>query len=45
MREYVALPPEESADVVAVRHWVERAAAYVRTLPPKAAKPRRAPRR
>ena len=37
MREYVALPPEVAADVDAMRHWVERAAAHVRTLPPKAA--------
>ena len=41
MREYVALPPEVAADVVAMRHWVERAAVHVRTLPPKAAKPRK----
>ena len=41
MREYVALPPEVAADVVAMRHWVERGAAHVRTLPPKAAKPRK----
>ena len=41
MREYVALPPEVAADVVAMRHWIERAAAHVRTLPPKAAKPRK----
>ena len=41
MREYVALPPEVAADVVAMRHWVERAAAYVRTLPPRAAKPKK----
>jgi TfoX/Sxy family transcriptional regulator of competence genes len=41
MREYLALPPEVAADVVAMRHWFERAAAYVRTLPPKAAKPRK----
>ncbi len=38
MREYVALPPEVAGDVAALRHWVERAAAYVRTLPPKAPK-------
>ena len=35
MREYVALPPEVAGDVVAMRHWLERAAAHVRTLPPK----------
>ncbi|MGH2418738.1 MAG: TfoX/Sxy family protein [Candidatus Limnocylindria bacterium] len=39
MREYVTLPAEVSADVDAARPWVERAVAYVRTLPPKAPKP------
>jgi len=38
MREYVALPPEVAADVDATRRWIERAAAHVRTLPPKAPK-------
>ena len=38
MREYVALPPEVVEDVEATRAWVERAAAYVRTLPPKVPK-------
>lgn len=38
MREYVALPPDVAGDVAAMRHWLERAAAYVRTLPPKAPK-------
>jgi TfoX/Sxy family transcriptional regulator of competence genes len=38
MREYVAMPPEVAADVDAMRRWIERAAAHVRTLPPKAAK-------
>jgi TfoX/Sxy family transcriptional regulator of competence genes len=38
MREYVALPPEVAADVDATRAWIERAAAHVRTLPPKAPK-------
>lgn len=43
MREYVALPPDVAGDVAAMRHWVERAAAHVRTLPPKAPrKPKRA---
>ena len=43
MREYVAMPPEVSGDVTAMRHWIERAALYVRTLPPKAPKkPKRA---
>ena len=41
MREYVTLPAEVTADVDATRHWVERAAAYVRTLPRKAPKPSR----
>ncbi len=41
MREYVALPLEVAADVAATRHWAERAAAYVRTLPPKASKRRK----
>ena len=44
MREYVALPEAVADDVAAVRHWVERAASYVRTLPPKAPKPRKAAR-
>jgi TfoX/Sxy family transcriptional regulator of competence genes len=38
MREYVALPPQVAADVDATRRWIERAAAHVRTLPPKAPK-------
>ena len=38
MREYVAMPPEVAADVDAMRRWIERAAAHVRTLPPKAPK-------
>ena len=43
MREYVALPPDVAADVDAAREWLERAAAFVRTLPPKAPKaPRKA---
>jgi TfoX/Sxy family transcriptional regulator of competence genes len=42
MREYLVLPPDAAGDVVVVRSWVERAAAYVRTLPPKVAKPRKA---
>ena len=41
MREYVALPPEAAADVAAMRHWIELAAAYVRTLPPKVPKKRK----
>ena len=34
MRGYVALPPEVVADVAEARVWIERAAAYVRTLLP-----------
>lgn len=41
MREYVALPPEIAADVDAARDWMGRAAAHVRTLPPKEPKARR----
>jgi TfoX N-terminal domain len=41
MREYVALPDRVAADPDQARAWVERAAAYVRTLPPKAPKPRK----
>jgi TfoX/Sxy family transcriptional regulator of competence genes len=38
MREYLALPNEVIDDPDQARAWVERAAAYVRTLPPKAPK-------
>jgi TfoX/Sxy family transcriptional regulator of competence genes len=38
MREYLTLPAAVISDVDATRAWVERAAAYVRTLPPKAPK-------
>lgn len=41
MRGYVTLPAEVFADVQATRGWIERAAAYVRTLPPKEPKPRK----
>ena len=41
MRGYVALPDEVAADPDQARAWVERAAAYVRTLPPKVPKPRK----
>jgi TfoX/Sxy family transcriptional regulator of competence genes len=44
MREYLALPADVAADPDAAREWVELAAAYVRTLPPKAPKPARAPK-
>jgi len=40
MRGYVALPPEVAADPDVARSWVEKAAAYVRTLPPKTPKKR-----
>ena len=42
MREYVALPSGVAADLEQARHWAERAAEYVRTLPPKVPKPRKA---
>lgn len=35
MREYVALPADVAADASAARAWIERAAAYARSLPPK----------
>jgi TfoX/Sxy family transcriptional regulator of competence genes len=38
MREYLALPNGVIDDPDQARAWVERAAAYVRTLPPKAPK-------
>lgn len=41
MREYVALPEPVAADPDQAREWMERAAAYVRTLPPKVAKPKK----
>jgi TfoX/Sxy family transcriptional regulator of competence genes len=44
MREYVAMPPDVVSDPDQAREWVERAAAYVRTLPPKAQKPKKAKR-
>jgi TfoX/Sxy family transcriptional regulator of competence genes len=42
MRGYLLLPNEVAADEARAREWVERAAEYVRALPPKARKPRRA---
>lgn len=33
MREYLELPSTVIADIDATRHWTERAAAHVRTLP------------
>ena len=44
MREYIAMPPEVAADVDAMRHWIERAAEHVRTLPPKAPKSPKKPK-
>lgn len=41
MREYLALPAEIADDPDAAREWVERAATYVRTLPPKVPKPKK----
>jgi TfoX/Sxy family transcriptional regulator of competence genes len=41
MRGYVALPDEVAADPDQARAWVERAAAFVRTLPPKVPKPKK----
>jgi TfoX/Sxy family transcriptional regulator of competence genes len=41
MRGYVAMPDEVAADPDEARGWVERAATYVRTLPPKAPKPKK----
>ena len=38
MRGYVVMPDEVAADPEQARTWVERAASYVRTLPPKAPK-------
>lgn len=38
MREYVALSPDVVTDVDAMRGWIERAAAHVRTLSRKAPK-------
>lgn len=41
MREYLALPASVVDDTYSARGWVERAADYVRTLPPKAPKPKK----
>ena len=35
MREYVVLPEAIAVDPAQAHRWMERAAAYVRTLPPK----------
>lgn len=44
MREYLALPDAIVADLRETHRWMERAAAYVRTLPPKAPKAPKATR-
>lgn len=41
MRGYVAMPDAVAADPDEARGWVKRAATYVRTLPPKAPKPKK----
>ena len=41
MREYVGLPEAVAADPAERRRWIESAADYVRTLPPKPPKSRR----
>jgi hypothetical protein len=38
MRGYLTFPPEMVGDPAALRPWLDRALAHVRTLPPKAAK-------
>jgi hypothetical protein len=45
MREYLGLPPDVASDPDAARAWVERAADYVRSLPPKAPKAPKATKR
>ena len=40
MREYLVMPDAVAADPDQARSWVEKAAAYVRTLPPKTSKKR-----
>jgi hypothetical protein len=41
MGGYAVLPPQITADDDAVRRWVDRAAEYGRSLPPKAPKKRK----
>jgi hypothetical protein len=41
MRGFVVLPDDVAADPDQARAWVERAATYVRTMPPKVPKPRK----
>ena len=40
MKEYVVLPPAMLEDEESVKSWMRRALDYVRSLPPKKAKPR-----
>jgi TfoX/Sxy family transcriptional regulator of competence genes len=44
MKEYVVLPPAMVDDDAAIGAWMERSVAYVRSLPPKAPKARKAAR-
>ena len=39
MTGFLVLPPDVSAEPDRAREWVERAAAHVRTMPPKVKKP------
>ena len=41
MREYVVIPSDLAREPDKARAWVERAAEYVRSLPPKASKARK----
>ena len=41
MTGYLLVPAEVAADAGALRGWVERAAEFVRTMPPKEPKPRK----
>lgn len=41
MREYVGVPPALLGDAEAIRGLIEQAAIFVRTMPPKAPKPRK----
>lgn len=42
MRGYVVMPDQVATDPDQARAWVERAASYVRTLPPRAPRPPKA---
>jgi TfoX/Sxy family transcriptional regulator of competence genes len=41
MTGFLLVPTEVAADADALRNWVERAADFVRTMPPKEPKPRK----